>query len=99
MTPPLALLLLLDAVVLGLAAALTWTFGAHPLPVFILGGSVLVTAVALVLAWFAGGSRFVTAGSLFRAPFYLLWKLPMYLSFARHGAPKTWHRTDRSQRR
>jgi hypothetical protein len=28
-------------------------------------------------------------------PFYMLWKIPMYFTFARHGAPKEWERTGR----
>jgi len=61
----------------------------------LLAAAVLVALAALGLAWATGGSRFVTAGSLARAPLYILWKLPMYLSFARHGTPKDWNRTDR----
>ena len=95
MTPPFALLVLLDLTALAAAGMVAWATGSEPWPIVVLAGSIVLACVGLVLAWLAGGSRFVTLGSLFRAPFYLAWKLPMYLSFARHGAPKDWQRTGR----
>jgi hypothetical protein len=47
-------------------------------------------------AWASGGSRFVSLGGLIRAPFYIVWKLPLYASVARRGAPKVWTRTERN---
>jgi hypothetical protein len=41
------------------------------------------------------GRRFASAGTLLRLPFYMLWKLPMYVGLARKGAPKDWLRTGR----
>jgi hypothetical protein len=95
MIPPFALLLLLDGAALGAAAALSWAIAAGSWPVVMLAAATAMALVALGIAWAAGGSRFVTLASLFRAPFYIAWKLPMYLSFVRHGAPKNWQRTDR----
>jgi len=95
MIPPFALLLLMDGLALVVAAVLSWLIGAGAWPAILLAAAVLVALAALGLAWATGGSRFVTAGSLARAPLYILWKLPMYLSFARHGTPKDWNRTDR----
>lgn len=96
MTPPFALLLSLDFLALAAATAVTWASSAEAWPIVTLAGSIALACVGLVLAWLTGGSRFVTLGSLIRAPFYLAWKLPMYLSFARHGAPKDWQRTGRN---
>jgi len=96
MTPPFALLLSLDFVVLVAVAVVAWGTGAAWWPVILLAGSIMLACVGLILAWLAGGSRFVSLGSLLRAPFYLAWKLPMYMSFARHGAPKDWQRTGRN---
>lgn len=95
MIPPFALLLLLDGAALVMAAVLSWVTGAASWPAILLGAATLIALAALALAWATGGSRFVTLGSLACAPLYILWKLPMYLSFARHGAPKDWNRTDR----
>ena len=96
MVPPFALLLLLDGVALVVAAVLSWLLGAGSWPAILLAAVILIALAALCLAWATGGSRFVTIGSLARAPLYILWKLPMYLSFARHGAPKDWQRTGRT---
>lgn len=96
MIPPFALLILLDLAALSVAAVLTVVAKSSALPLLILCAPLVVTPFALMLAWRAGGSRFVSLSGLARMPFYLMWKLPMYLAFARHGAPKEWQRTSRS---
>ena len=96
MVPPFALLLLLDGLAFVVAAVLAWLTGAGSWPGILLAAATLIALIALGLAWATGGSRFVTLGSLARAPLYVLWKLPMYLSFARQGTPKDWQRTGRT---
>jgi cellulose synthase/poly-beta-1,6-N-acetylglucosamine synthase-like glycosyltransferase len=93
--PPFALLLTLDIAALFLAALATWLTNAAPWLLLTLLGAVVLAGIGLVLAWINGGSRFVSLGGLARAPLYLLWKLPLYLGFARRGAPKEWVRTGR----
>ncbi len=95
MIPPFALLILLDLVAAPVAAAAIWFTTAGSWPLLLLVGSLIVSLAALTLAWRAGGHRFVGAGALWRAPLYILWKLPMYLAFVRGGAPKEWLRTRR----
>jgi cellulose synthase/poly-beta-1,6-N-acetylglucosamine synthase-like glycosyltransferase len=95
MIPPFALLLMLDVFTLVFADLLTWATGSALWPVTVLGSSIAAALMAIALAWATGGSRFVSLGSVCRAPFYMVWKLPMYLAFARHGAPKEWRRTGR----
>ena len=92
--PPLALLVLLNAAVLAIAL-LGVLMGASVWPVIVqlvVGGC---AALAIVFAWIAEGRRFASAGALLRLPFYLIWKLPMYIGLARQGAPKEWLRTGR----
>ena len=92
--PPLALLVLINALALGLAL-LAVVAGASIWPVLIqllVGTSV---AAAVIVAWIREGRRFASAGTLLRLPFYVLWKLPMYVGLARGGAPKEWLRTGR----
>ena len=96
MIPPISLLMFLDLVALALAGLAWWLAGAGAWPGLILAATVLLAGAALALAWLAGGSKFVTIGGLARVPFYLLWKLPLYLGFARGGVPKEWLRTNRS---
>ena len=94
--PPFALLLLLDFVLLVLGTLVTWLSGAQLWPVVVLCVSMLLASLGLSAAWLADGSRFITLPALVRAPFYVAWKLPMYLRFAREGSPKEWTRTSRS---
>lgn len=91
--PPLALLVLLDLGLLLLGGALIWLLGAKAWPVIALAICLLLAGLGLAGAWASGGRRFVTLVGLAQIPFYILWKLPMYLTFARRGAPKEWIRT------
>jgi cellulose synthase/poly-beta-1,6-N-acetylglucosamine synthase-like glycosyltransferase len=95
MIPPLALLITLDLAALGLGSLACLTGYADLWPMLVLGGVLGLAGISLLLAWRAGGSRFVTAASLVKFPLYLAWKLPMYFRFAAQGAPKEWIRTAR----
>jgi cellulose synthase/poly-beta-1,6-N-acetylglucosamine synthase-like glycosyltransferase len=91
--PPFALLLLLDfAVLLFCCLGMLW-IGAAAWPLILLAGSVTLASIGLIAAWALGGSKFVTLRALAEAPFYLGWKLPLYLGLVRRGAPKEWLRT------
>jgi cellulose synthase/poly-beta-1,6-N-acetylglucosamine synthase-like glycosyltransferase len=91
--PPLALLVLLDLAALAVGALLVGSTTAASWPLLLMAGSLALACGGLLLAWLAGGSRFVTLGGLARVPLYLAWKLPLYLGLARSGAPKHWLRT------
>ncbi|HEV2593855.1 MAG TPA: glycosyltransferase family 2 protein [Sphingomicrobium sp.] len=95
MIPPFALLILLDVVGLILATGSSLVTGTALWPVLVLAVGLIFAFVALACAWCAGGSRFVSLAALTRAPFYVLWKLPMYIAFARAGMPQEWQRTER----
>jgi cellulose synthase/poly-beta-1,6-N-acetylglucosamine synthase-like glycosyltransferase len=95
MIPPFALLLSMDLILLMLGAATCWLVGASGWPLLILLLPLMLAATAVLLAWRAGGWRYVTMAGLVRAPLYVAWKIPMYLGFARHGTPKQWVRTGR----
>lgn len=95
MIPPMALLILLDFAALVLSVLWIWLTDARPWPAALLAGIVLLAGLAILCSWLAGGSRFVRISGLLRVPFYVFWKLPMYLGFARQGAPKEWVRTSR----
>lgn len=95
MVPPLALFAFLNAAVLLIAAVATALLGLHWWP--IVGLSVLLglALVAIFVAWLREGREFISLGVLARMPFYVLWKIPMYLGLARRGAPGEWLRTGR----
>jgi cellulose synthase/poly-beta-1,6-N-acetylglucosamine synthase-like glycosyltransferase len=92
--PPLALLAVLNAGALVLVLFLLLA-GSAVWPILIQIAAGIVAAFALALAWLKEGRRFASGATLLRLPFYVLWKLPMYVGLARRGAPKDWLRTGR----
>lgn len=92
--PPLALLLALNGAVL-LLLTLGWALGASVIPLVIDLLLVALIGLGVILAWSRHGRSQVSARTLMRAPFYLLWKIPIYLRLVR-GAETRWVRTDRS---
>ena len=95
MVPPFALLVIIDAAVLAFASVLAWATNAWWIVLLLLAVPLMLSAIGLMLVWRAGGSQFIGAAALLRAPLYLAWKLPMYSGFLRRGVPKNWQRTDR----
>ena len=95
MVPPLALFAILNAVALIAAALLTFVLSASWWPVAAQLFLLAFAWFAVFAAWMREGRDFISLGVLARLPLYILWKLPMYLGFARRGAPKEWLRTGR----
>jgi cellulose synthase/poly-beta-1,6-N-acetylglucosamine synthase-like glycosyltransferase len=93
--PPLALFVVLQGA--AVAGALgVFVLGGSPLPVAIaLSGGALV-ALGLGAAWIAHGRNVLPLRDLASIPRYVLWKLPLYGSFARGGPHGEWERTERS---
>ena len=95
LVPPLALLALIDVAALALVTGMVAALGASWAPV-VLAAMVVFTAGALVFAaWLFCGREFVSLGVLAGIPLYVAWKVPLYLSLARRGAPRDWLRTRR----
>lgn len=92
--PPLALLVMLNgaAFLIALVAVLA---GGAAWPVIVQVVVGILAALAVALAWAKEGRRFASAATLLRLPYYVLWKLPMYVGLARRGTPKDWLRTGR----
>ncbi|MEM7137389.1 MAG: glycosyltransferase family 2 protein [Myxococcota bacterium] len=92
--PPLALLCGLALLLAGVALAVVLV-GA-PWSLLLAPGLVLgIIALAVGLAWICHGRREVPFRYLLAAPLYLLWKLPLYLSFSVGRREREWRRTDR----
>lgn len=91
--PPLALLVLLWATSFLLAMAGFAAGGtALPLLVSVLAGVFLF--VAVLLGWYRFGRSLVPLSAILAVPFYILWKVPLYVTFL--FRPQTiWVRTDR----
>ena len=93
--PPLAMLI--SASFVGLAVlllALVLNLGPGAGPVAVLAITLGTALVATVAAWVREGRDTLSLSGLVRTPGYVLWKLPMYLGFARSG-PSEWVRTRR----
>ncbi|MEM8607453.1 MAG: glycosyltransferase family 2 protein [Myxococcota bacterium] len=94
MVPPLALLTGIAVALVGSAGALV-AFGA---PTWALGLSSLALAAIVLsvgLAWVCHARKEVPFRYLLAAPVYLLWKLPLYLSFSLGKREREWRRTER----
>ncbi len=91
--PPLTLLLLLDAAGLMLLALLALA-GASASPAVLLATLLLLSLVALAVAWARVGRPFLSGAAAARLPLYILWKIPLYLGLARKR-PTSWLRAGR----
>jgi cellulose synthase/poly-beta-1,6-N-acetylglucosamine synthase-like glycosyltransferase len=94
LVPPLALLLAtafsVGIVLSGLAILIeNW------LPFIVLAIALSIAIVSVIIAWFSGGHRWLKAKSILLIPFYVAWKVPLYLRYAL-GQTATWIRTDRN---
>jgi cellulose synthase/poly-beta-1,6-N-acetylglucosamine synthase-like glycosyltransferase len=91
--PPLSMLVLLWAVgVAGLAG--WWALGGSPLPAVVLASGGLALLLSIFAAWVKFGRQHLPLTSLLAAPFYVLWKVPIYLAFL-FRRQREWVRTDR----
>lgn len=92
--PPLSLLIIMFAAALG-ATLLAARFGASWLaPNLLMGGGITVL-LCIIGAWLKFGRQQLPLTSLLAAPFYVLWKIPLYVGFL-FKPQKEWVRTDRS---
>ena len=94
LVPPLALLVALLGLGFAVCAALALS-GAFWAPSVML--LVALGALALLLAanWAMSGRTVISAATLARIPFYIAWKIPVYLKLVR-GPQSEWIRTRRS---
>jgi cellulose synthase/poly-beta-1,6-N-acetylglucosamine synthase-like glycosyltransferase len=93
--PPLALFVVLEGAVAGGCLALA-VVGGSMLPAAIaLGGGALL-GLGLSAAWIVHGRSVLPLADLLQIPRYVLWKLPLYGSFAKQGMHREWERTDRT---
>jgi cellulose synthase/poly-beta-1,6-N-acetylglucosamine synthase-like glycosyltransferase len=94
LTPPLALLVMAQALLFALVLSLGWAagrMGASVVSALLLAG----LGSAVLAAWFLHGRRWLSSRALARLPLYLAWKLPNYLRLATGKGPKGWVRTGR----
>ncbi len=95
LVPPLALFALLNGTALLTAFVLALLTGAAWWPIVVHLLLLAAAVLAVFAAWLREGRDFISLAVLLRLPFYVLWKLPLYLSLGRGGAPREWLRTGR----
>ncbi|MBL8795366.1 MAG: glycosyltransferase [Planctomycetia bacterium] len=92
--PPLSLLFFLWAAVLTAAAAF-WLAGGSPAPALTLLAALLAVLLGILASWAKFGRDRLPFATLASAPFYVLWKVPIYLALV-FKPQKAWVRTERS---
>jgi cellulose synthase/poly-beta-1,6-N-acetylglucosamine synthase-like glycosyltransferase len=91
--PPLSLLIMLWLLAASSALVATF-FGASIVPLWLLAIAGLFIFVAIALAWAKFGRDDIPGKSLIAIPFYLAWKIPIYIAFSLKPQTK-WLRSDR----
>lgn len=91
--PPLALLVVIGFCASAAAAILGW-LAADFMPLMILSGLMMVSALAVLIAWLGFGRKTLAGRTLLQIPLYVLWKLPVYARLIRNPEAR-WIRTNR----
>lgn len=93
LVPPLSLLVMvwLVAMVIAIVAA---GFGGSFLPLGILSVTGLLIAIAILASWAKFARQVLPATTLFSIPLYILWKIPVYVTFL-FKRQQAWVRTER----
>jgi cellulose synthase/poly-beta-1,6-N-acetylglucosamine synthase-like glycosyltransferase len=103
MVPPLALLLMLSGLAQILLIGAAWlgssffagaAWNAAIVPMLALAGLLGLALTLIFIGWLIAGRPFLSGKSLLSIPFYIIWKLPVYLSFLK-GPQALWNRTPR----
>ena len=92
--PPLALLVGLLVLVLVVASGLV-LFGGSTAPLWIAGSALAIVGLGVGIGWARYGRKAVPFRYLLLVPVYLLWKVPLYLSFLVGRRERGWKRTER----
>ena len=92
--PPLALLVGLLVLVLGAAGVLV-LIGGPTFPAWIAGIALGLVGLGVAIGWARYGREAVPFRYLLLVPLYLLWKVPLYVSFLFGRRERKWRRTDR----
>jgi cellulose synthase/poly-beta-1,6-N-acetylglucosamine synthase-like glycosyltransferase len=91
--PPLSLLVIMWAAVTGVAV-LAGALGASWIPAIFLAIEGLLVLISIIGAWAKFGRADLPILTLLVVPFYILWKIPLYLAFLVRPQTK-WIRTER----
>ena len=93
LVPPLALLVMISSTI-ALLQALATTLGQSATPFLIITMQLSLLMLLLAVCWLRGGKAYANASALARLPFYMLWKIPIYLRLLTNRQ-REWNRTPR----
>lgn len=94
LVPPLAFLVIaLGGAMAALGAAVF--FGVSPVPFALVATGFTLVGFGVLVAWARHGREMIPGRYLLAIPKYVLWKIPIYLSFVLKRRQKTWERTER----
>jgi cellulose synthase/poly-beta-1,6-N-acetylglucosamine synthase-like glycosyltransferase len=96
LVPPLALLVGVLVSSLVITSASTVWLGTSSFAPSLLGALLVLMGATVLLVWVRFARHLIGPSNLLTIPLYLLWKIPVYLSFAIRGRQKTWERTERA---
>ena len=91
--PPLSLLVAIWVAAFA-ASLLAAAFGTSPIPAVFLAVQGLLILISIIGAWAKFGRADISGSTLLSVPFYILWKIPLYLGFILKRQTK-WVRTER----
>jgi hypothetical protein len=91
--PPLSLLVAIWLAAFA-ASILATIIGTSPIPAILLAVQGLLILVSIVSAWAKLWRADISGSTLLSVPFYILWKIPLYLGFLLKR-PTKWVRTER----
>jgi cellulose synthase/poly-beta-1,6-N-acetylglucosamine synthase-like glycosyltransferase len=92
--PPLALLVGLLVLALGISALLIF-FGGPAFPAWIAGTALALVGLGVGVGWARYGRETVPFRYLLLVPVYVIWKIPLYVSFLFGRREREWRRTER----
>ena len=95
MVPPLTILAICNALILLLSCVMAAVGVLNWIPAVVFAAVNLLAATALFLAWLQEGRDYLSLKTMLQLPYYVIWKLPMYLGLVKRGAPQVWVRTER----
>ena len=91
--PPLSLLSI-GVMLMVILTAIFARLGGSPVPLFIIWSAISLAFIALLATWVKFGRNTLGLASLLAIPFYVLWKVPMYLGLLTRNRTQ-WVRTAR----
>jgi cellulose synthase/poly-beta-1,6-N-acetylglucosamine synthase-like glycosyltransferase len=92
--PPLSFLFLVLVLLFAICLA-SWQFGGSAVPAMILGVGGIIGIATIFTVWLTFGRKLISPKNLCLLPFYVLWKVPIYLKLM--VAPQQqWVRTERN---